>query len=351
MNSTLNIVSVSSVYSNFSWDNEVYDFSNTIVPTLSVTITNDTIPIYVGYAPTMFVALTSQVTKLSADDPNISHYLVRKIDFGDYYNEDTNTIILTGIDGLSAFHTYVMPGTYTVYLVEAEYEANFDNNATPLSNNTFTFQTNPDMRIASYLSGVTCDDGTVLDNSTVNINSVSASFVLTVVEIPPTAYLYSPDLSTKDPLEYTFPLTIRLTPKYSQTGSFPIDKVIWDLGDGSPQFVKRRWDNNTTLSATSAAEFPYFVYNGARPGDVNDPRNYDVIHTYTATKQIFDTLYPSITVVTSSTSSTDTAAYTVGPISSPLLKDNITLLQSELRTDGKVIIGQVGTDISVWKTQ
>jgi hypothetical protein len=347
MKSTLNVISVSSVYPNFSWDNQMYDFSNCIVPTASA----GPIPIYVGYAPTVFVTVTS-FTNFDQDVSNLDSQLVRKIDFGDYYNQNTNTIILTGIDALSGYHTYVMPGLYSVNLIEAEYIANFYNNTTPYTNNKIVFELNPDMRIASYLSGVTCDDGTELDNATVQISSLMSNFYLSVVEIPPTAYLYSSDLISYDALDYTFPFTLRLTPKYSQTGSFPIDNIVWDLGDGSPRFVKRRWDDNTILSAVSSDMFPRFIYNGARPGDINDPRNYDVVYTYNVIgDNIFDSFYPSITTIASSTSTTNEAAYTVGPITSPAFNKNITLLQTELKSNGKLVIGQIGNDIGVWKTE
>lgn len=161
--------------------------------------------------------------------------------------------------------------------------------------------------------------------------------LIRVLEIPPIAYL-----EVEQPSDRTSPLTVRLSPKSVVCGSFPIEKIVWDLGDGSPLLIQRRWSN--TL------EEP-FVYSGALSEDYQDPRNYDVIHTYTKTPQTGFSFYPSITAYTSSTNSSDCASVMVGPLKLPTTTgSNFKLLQNELSEHGKVLIGQIDDNVAVWRS-
>jgi len=158
----------------------------------------------------------------------------------------------------------------------------------------------------------------------------------------PTAYLSSSISFNAN--EIVFPLTVTLTPKYTQTGSFPIEKIVWDLGDGSPLLTRTRWDNNISTP---------FVSSGSFDLDPKDPRNYDIVHTYYKANTQQYSFYPSITAYTSSTNSSNSCAITIGPIISPLMDpitNKFTLLQAELNQNGAAILAQLGKDISVWKT-
>jgi hypothetical protein len=152
----------------------------------------------------------------------------------------------------------------------------------------------------------------------------------------------SSNISTTNPENINFPLTVTITPRYTLTGSFPIEKIVWDLGDGSPLITKTRWDNNTS--------FP-FVTSGAMSADPLDPRNFDIVHTYTKPDNSVYSFYPSITAYTYSTGSSDACSITIGPIAAqPLQGVGFKILQTELNEDGTALIGQVGDNIGIWKT-
>lgn len=167
--------------------------------------------------------------------------------------------------------------------------------------------------------------------------------VIKVVEIPPTAYLKvtDPKNAFEDVKSNVSPLTVRLTPRFTTAGSFPIERIDWDLGDGSPIITQRRW--SPTLEAP-------FVFSGQIEADYQDPRNYDVIHTYNRTPNTDFSFYPSITAYASSTGTQDSVACMVGPLqySDPSNADFV-LLQTELTDHGKVLIGQINQDTVVWK--
>lgn len=188
-----------------------------------------------------------------------------------------------------------------------------------------------------------CSDTTSSGSSTTYSVS-SDSTVLTkeafirVLEIPPVAYL---QVLSADSLEKFSPYTVRLSPSKIVCGSFPIEKIVWDLGDGSPLLEQRRWSN--TLSSP-------FVFSNELVEDYQDPRNYDVIHTYTKTPDSDFCFYPSITAYCSSTGSYDCAATVVGPLKLKPMDDvTVKILQNELTDEGRVLIGQVGNVISAWR--
>jgi len=62
-----------------------------------------------------------------------------------------------------------------------------------------------------------------------NKQTIVKKAVVRVKEIPPTAYL-----TVEQPEDRLSPLTVRLSPRNTICGSFPIEKIVWDLGDGSP---------------------------------------------------------------------------------------------------------------------
>jgi len=66
-----------------------------------------------------------------------------------------------------------------------------------------------------------------------------------------------------------------------------------------------RWSN--TLKAP-------FAFSGALGDDYEDPRNYDVIHTYVRSATSPATFYPSMTAFAANTYTADSASVMVGPL-------------------------------------
>lgn len=143
------------------------------------------------------------------------------------------------------------------------------------------------------------------------------------------------------------PYTVRLSPRKIRAGSFPIEKLIWDFGDGSPLVVQHRKHLNTELP---------FIYNDEFVLDVYDPRNYDVHHTYYRTSHSGNCFTPSITAIASSTSTMDCASVVIGPLDLPAyIPSNTKLVQNQLLYNQKTqniqsaYLGLVGGDAAVWK--
>jgi hypothetical protein len=169
--------------------------------------------------------------------------------------------------------------------------------------------------------------------------------IVRVVEQPPVAYIsvaQDSDISKR-----VSPYTVRLSPKDIVSGSFPIEKIEWDLGDGTPIKSQKRWDVSSDQE---------FVYNNAYSIDWKDPRNYDIVHTYTKTPNSGFTFYPSLTCYCSSTGSYDCASGVVGPLSfttktsqSKTSVTKLTLLQNEITENGAVILGEIDKTAVIWK--
>ena len=181
-------------------------------------------------------------------------------------------------------------------------------------------------------------------SATQSVSSSSQTIIkeafIRVLEIPPVAYLQATPVDSLT--ENLSPYTVRLSPSKTVCGSFPIEKIVWDLGDGSPLIEQRRWSN--TLESP-------FVFSGELVEDYQDPRNYDIIHTYTKTPGSAFCFYPSITAYCSSTSTSDCAATVIGPLRLRGMEDvEIKMLQSELTDNGRVFVGQVNNAVSVWRT-
>lgn len=157
-----------------------------------------------------------------------------------------------------------------------------------------------------------------------------------VVEIPPDAYVTTTTLASG------IDFTVRLSPRFTRCGSFPIEKIIWDLGDGTPQFEISRWDTSN---------HPRFVFNNELERDNPDPRNFDVIHTYKRNFDKASCFYASITAVTSSSFSTNRAAVTVGPVILEDISTYIDVVQNQLTEKGKAYMGQIKDQIVFWNNE
>lgn len=171
------------------------------------------------------------------------------------------------------------------------------------------------------------------------VQTITKQAYIRVKEIFPTAYLSGNQ--TTEVANRKFPLTVRLTPKYTQCGSFPIEKIVWDLGDGSPIITRRRWENGS--------KFP-FVYSGALSADPQDPRNYDIVYTYEKRDRGQYTFYPSITAYASSTGSADIASTTIGPIKTENFSvSSFVVTQNYIGDSGTMLLGEVDQTAAIWK--
>jgi len=314
MISKFNILSGSTLPNTFKW--------NGVYPALSSNVS----PVYQGYnisgnAPNLTIGLSN----LSIPDTLTSNDQIFYIwDFGDYYNLSTNTYRTSSISEIVS-HTYIMPGKYTVSLtIQENILSTLSNviNISPdacfgkyciiwnwgnLQSNTPNFLTWKDASsIGNYTA--TYGDSKFVNN---NCNTRTSSYYKTlytqssivnsiiVNEILPIAKLNT----VINPAIGTSPLTLQICPSASLCGSFPYDRIVWDYGDGSPIDIVTRF-----ITPNSN-----FVYTNAYPDDINDPRNYNAVHTYT--KTVSSTFYPSITAYTMNTNQLSIANTVVGPIS------------------------------------
>jgi len=108
----------------YSWDQGTpgvnYDPFGYITGLSSVkasTTLNDEKVEYVGYAPFAYFSLSSFPGELRDD------YLAleRTVDFGDYYNSESNVVTIPGLSSEKFCHIYVMPGLYTITYTRTEH--------------------------------------------------------------------------------------------------------------------------------------------------------------------------------------------------------------------------------------
>lgn len=211
--------------------------------------------------------------------------------------------------------------------------------ANPLANSTKWDDTKCDSPLNTrweQLSGSACQGSTTQFTLSATSETFTKELYLRVLEIPPKCYL----AVQSAPSSKVSPYTVQLTPRYTRCGSFPIEKIVWDLGDGSPLLVQRR---------ASINDNPKFVYTNRFNTDWKDPRNYDIVHTYNRTSRSQFSFYPSITAYTSSTSTSDCASIIIGPLSaSEFQNETVSILQNELTDHGKVLIGEVSNSVALW---
>ena len=139
--------------------------------------------------------------------------------------------------------------------------------------------------------------------------------VVKVLEIPPVVNLYC----LTQPITGITPFTVQLTPRGTVPGSFAIDKIVWDLGDGTS--TKTVWRHNTP-------DVNYFTYTGIFSADPQDPRNYDLTYTYKRNFNNYPVFYPSITAFCGNTNTSDACSITLGPIALSSASGQIHLLKS-----------------------
>jgi hypothetical protein len=312
---------------------------------------------YTGYAPYFSVDFANQSSNDTLLDPSIIESY--EWDFGDYYNNATNNITLSTTSSVS--HVFVMPGQYTVTLnhTRSQYDVLVDpkpayclgaynhqwywdnlvnsaveaatwdqlacagsipklwNDSTEcvqkycsswkwhelqyIGSNPFiwsqTKSNNAYPKKWAYEANDTeCESINVV---TTVLNAIQQSVIktalITVLEIPLSASLVnlSPITSGGSPLSAQF------TPRFTQTGSFPIDKIDWNLGN----------DIKYTVTRFGVPDPLLFTFTGSITSDLADPRNYDAITTYSQ-----GTFTPAITAYAMSTGATSVATTAIGPI-------------------------------------
>lgn len=160
--------------------------------------------------------------------------------------------------------------------------------------------------------------------------------VVTVKEIMPVAGMHSVSATIG-----LTPLTLQLTPRNCKSGSFPLDRIDWDFGDGSP--VK-------TTSRYIPVEDPDVVYTGYFGSDKNDVRNYDVIHTYNRTINSYPVFYPSLTCYSANTNSSDSCSITIGPIDFKQPEEELHILKTRNTLKGNIYAFSVDQNIALVTT-
>lgn len=146
-------------------------------------------------------------------------------------------------------------------------------------------------------------------------------FIVEVKELLPQAGMHS---LTRPPAGQS-PFTVQLTPRTTVCGSFPIERIDWDLGDGSP--IK-------TVTRAGQPTDSTFVRNNVFDQDLADPRNFDLVHTYRRNANQYSVFYPSITAYSANTGSFDSCSTTIGPLDFESLNEDVNILKVKNTTDG-----------------
>ena len=131
------------------------------------------------------------------------------------------------------------------------------------------------------------------------------SCIIEVVELPPVAKLFS----LTSLLTGVSQLPVSLSPRGSVCGSFPIDRIDWNLGDGTPTKTVTRYSTTTD---------PAFTYTNVFSSDPSDVRNFDLNYTYYRNSvNTYSVFYPSLTCYSANTNTANSCCITVGPITLP----------------------------------
>ena len=258
------VISGHSVPSNYSWDRGT-PFSTTSPLVCTVLLPQG--GIITGNAPgvKVFIKNNTVLSTTTVDFTSVSAQYIWE--FNDYYNSNNDTYTLTCSTNIS--HVYIMPGSYETTLTVVETYLQVDPQ-------TQLLQTKTDTKVKTLS-------------------------VCTVQEILPKANLYS----VTQPTTGYAPFLVRLTARTTIPGSFPVDKILWDFGDGSERLLVSRYYNEPNSN---------LIFTNVLSSDSQDPRNYDVLHTYTRECDTYPVFYPSITAYSSSTNSINTCSLTIGPV-------------------------------------
>jgi hypothetical protein len=295
------VISGHSVPNNYSWDRGT-PFS--VASPLLCTVLLPQGGIITGNAPGVKVFIKNN-TVLSTITDNFTSVSAQYIwDFNDYYNTNNDTYTLTCSTDIS--HVYIMPGSYETTLTVVETYLQVDPQTQLLQTKTQT--------------------------------AVSAQNVCTVQEILPKANLYS----VTQPTTGYAPFSVRLTARTTIPGSFPVDRILWDFGDGSEKLLVSRYYNEPNNN---------LIFTNLLSSDSEDPRNYDVLHTYTRECDTYPVFYPSITAFSSSTNSIDTCSLTIGPVLLSTTDAQFHILKGRNTPYGNLYSAEIDKNITFVATQ
>ena len=295
------VISGHSVPNNYSWDRGT-PFS--VASPLLCTVLLPQGGIITGNAPGVKVFIKNN-TVLSTTTINFTSVSAQYIwNFNDYYNTNNDTYTLTCSTDIS--HVYIMPGSYKTTLTVVETYLQVDPLTQLLQTKTQT--------------------------------AVSALSVCTVQEILPKANLYS----VTQPATGYAPFLVRLTARTTIPGSFPVDRILWDFGDGSERLLVSRYYNEPNNN---------LIFTNVLSSDSQDPRNYDVLHTYTRECDTYPVFYPSITAYSSSTNSIDTCSLTIGPVLLSTTNAQFHILKGRNTPYGNLYSAEIDKNITFVATQ
>ena len=397
MQTSFYILSAQTVPVNYTWDVKGTPLDGTDATTVLVP---DSTTTYVsGYAPGLRVIFQNN----SVPEPNFVK-INYNWNFGDYYNDTNNFVSLSCISSID--HVYVMPGTYrvTLSLVQSKTETqevaddllcrgkygfrwywndlifghrdaktwDQTKNGTAYQKQwtdevkcfqkyckTWSWQDLQNVNPVNWGDTETGADQEKLWMYEANdtICSVSAARFLNTIdtieqtittteivvkEKPPIAGMYS---VTRSITGYT-PFTVRLTPRTTRCGSFPIDRIDWNFGDGSPiktitRFAPPSGDDIIVNDILDPIPFP---------DDPNDVRNFDVLHTYVVNKNTYPIFYPSLTCYSANTNTSDSCCITIGPIALSSRPVETHLLKARNTLKGNIYTLNVGKNIAFTTT-
>jgi hypothetical protein len=364
MTTNFTVISAATVPKNYTWDSGApFETGFQSVPAF---ITTEYVS---GYAPGVNVLFRNNSTT-DAEIGSEGYFVQFDWDFGDYYNYQNNNVSLTCV--VPVQHNFIMPGKYVVTLTQTAGFNNFvdpdpllcrdkfntnwywDNlefgrinaiiwdqtSCTPLPSAGTPYPKIWDSEIKCiqkycknwsweqtrsiydlettwentkfgknfekrWLTEINDTECTIPDAPFKSILETTRQTVFkTIVEVKelkPVANMYC----VTRPIFGESPFTVQLTPRSSICGSFPIDRIDWDFNDGSPVKIVTRQGAGRDTS---------LIRNNIFVEDLNDPRNYDVIHTYTRASDQYAIFYPSITAYSANTGTQDSCCITIGPI-------------------------------------
>lgn len=174
-----------------------------------------------------------------------------------------------------------------------------------------------------------CSPGAGREATFINVQQVEEqtyippTFTVKVLEIPPVANIYS----ITQPTTGVAPLTVQITPRGTKSGSFPIDRIVWDPGDGTPLIA---------VSRLQEPDLNQFTFTNYFTADSSDPRNYDLVHTYKRDLKTYPMFYPSLTAFSSSTDSSDACSTVIGPLTLSSISGQTHLLKVRNSTVGNL---------------
>lgn len=217
------------ILSGTGYDETYRDTMSGTIVNVSAMTNNDYIS---GYSPNL--------TVIFKDSAEPHSYYIQKWDwnFGDYYNETNNYFLITSgpsniseeypywtndNEGHNVSHTYVMPGYYNVSLT-----------VTTISSNSETVSAK---NMVVYLEEIPPEPCLQMGVSANSFGSLSA-------------------------IGYN-ELTVYFNPSCTIAGSFPICRIDYDFGDGSPIYTQNVYETglSATVSHTYTTNFGDSVYN------------------------------------------------------------------------------------------